>query len=320
MPAAIPPAIEVSGVTRRFGKLEAVKDLTFTAEQGRVTALVGPNGCGKSTLMLMLTALLAPNQGNIRVCGYDPLTQSEEVRRRIGWMPDQFGTWDNLTVREVLTTVGATYFLDRDDCRQRAEMLLELLDLSSLADESAHVLSRGQKQRLGLARALIHEPEVLVLDEPASGLDPASRRNLRRLVRQFAEQGGSVLISSHILAELEEMADAVVMMEHGTCVAQRQVRELAESSTLWRFSGLHEGMLREALSSLGAEPEKFVPIADSITGEAEAYVTVRDLRHAALLLQRLAEKDVQLVGSGPAHGRLESAFLKDSADREKGAL
>jgi ABC-2 type transport system ATP-binding protein len=204
--------IEAQGVRRAFGDVLAVDSITLTARPGEVTALIGPNGSGKTTLLLMLASLLVPDQGSIRVDGYDPVTQPMEVRARIGWMPDGFGTWDALTVREVLHTIAAAYRIPPDRARARTEELLHTVHLEDLGDRRARVLSRGQKQRLGLARALINEPSVLLLDEPASGLDPRSRIELRDVLRNLAAQGKTVLVSSHILTELQEVADRAVIV------------------------------------------------------------------------------------------------------------
>ncbi|BDA64424.1 hypothetical protein MANAM107_12580 [Actinomyces capricornis] len=205
-------------VSRFFGRFPAVQQLSLSVPSGSVTGLVGPNGAGKTTLLLMLAALLAPDSGTIRVAGFDPVSQPREVHRAVGWMPDAFGTWDSLTCAEILLTFADAQQMDRAASRQAAERMLATVHLQEMARQPARVLSRGQKQRLGLARALIHQPQVLLLDEPASGMDPRSRADLRALLRDLAGAGTTVLISSHILGELEEMVDGVVFMARGQAI------------------------------------------------------------------------------------------------------
>ena len=232
--------IEVQGVRRAFGDVLAVDSISLTANPGEVTALIGPNGSGKTTLLLMLATLLVPDQGAIRIDGLDPVTQPTQVRSRIGWMPDGFGTWDALTVREVLLTVAAAYRIAPDLARTRTDALLATVHLEDLADRRARVLSRGQKQRLGLARALVNDPSVLLLDEPASGLDPRSRIELRDVLRGLAAEGKTVLVSSHILTELQEVADRAVIVARGRSLeTQRLGDELALTATAsWRIDSL----------------------------------------------------------------------------------
>uniref|UniRef100_UPI0023F15E02 ABC transporter ATP-binding protein n=1 Tax=Actinomyces gerencseriae TaxID=52769 RepID=UPI0023F15E02 len=208
-------SIEVTDVTRFFGSTRAVWRMNMTVPAGAVTGLVGSNGAGKTTLLLMLAALLAPDTGSIKVAGLDPTTQSREVHRAVGWMPDAFGTWDSLTCTEILLTFAAAQGLDRATGQRRAIEMLSAVHLEDMAQTPARVLSRGQKQRLGLARALVHRPQVLLLDEPAAGMDPRSRADLRVLLRDLASAGVTVLVSSHILSELEQMIDGVIFMAHG---------------------------------------------------------------------------------------------------------
>src|SRR3954469_7864598 len=195
--------IVAQGVRRSFGDVVAVDGLDLEAPPGEVTALVGPNGAGKTTLLLVLTTLLVPDARAVRVAGHDPVTEPRAVRARVGWMPDVFGTWETLTCREVLSPVADAFRLPRATAAGRIDELLGLVHLEEFADRPTQVLSRGQKQRLGLARALVHDPSVLLLDEPASGLDPRSRIELRQIVRDLAAEGRTVLVSSHVLAELD---------------------------------------------------------------------------------------------------------------------
>ncbi|MBP2380258.1 ABC transporter ATP-binding protein [Brachybacterium sacelli] len=314
------PGILCEHVSRSFGAVHAVQDLSFAAPRGKVTALVGPNGSGKSTLMLMLASLLAPDSGRVLVHGVDPSQDSAAVRATVGWMPDQFGAWDSLRVSEVLEVMARAYFLPGEQIRSRVDELLMLMDLVPLAAQPAHVLSRGQKQRLGLARALVHRPEVLVLDEPASGLDPASRRRLLRVLRQVAEQGVTVLVSSHILSELEEMADHVVFLDAGHVVDSSSVRDLAERPRPWRIESLDVSALSRALGDLGVRHHGVVDPAQTSGGHAEALVDLPDEATASRLLRDLAGKDAAVVAFGPATGRLEAAYLASEAADREGAL
>lgn len=319
-PPAVEPGILAEHVSRAFGHVQAVHDLSFTAPRGAVTALVGPNGCGKSTLMLVLASLLAPDSGRVLVEGMDPAADSAAVRARVGWMPDQFGAWDSLRVTEVLEVMGRAYALPPARLRTRVDHLLELLDLVSLAQQPAHVLSRGQKQRLGLARALVHEPSVLILDEPASGLDPASRRRLLRVVRSAAADGATVLVSSHILGELEEMADHVVVMDRGRAVESASLRSLASRPRPWRIESLDDHALAAALAAVRVQHEPLRPRAETSSGHAETTVMLPDEATAARLLADLAAHGAQVVAFSPAAGRLETIYLASDASRREGAL
>lgn len=226
--------IIVQGVRRSFGDVHAVRGATLEAREGAVTGLVGPNGSGKTTLLLMLASLLAPDAGEIRIAGVDPVADAPAARALLGWMPDALGAWPSLTARETLRTTGRLYDLDAAAADRRAAQLLDEVGLADLADAPARVLSRGQKQRLGLARALVHDPRVLLLDEPASGLDPRARVDLRVLLRRLASEGRTILISSHVLSELEEVVDDAAYLVAGETVAPDRVAAAATRQRGWR--------------------------------------------------------------------------------------
>ncbi|WP_125776372.1 ABC transporter ATP-binding protein [Antribacter gilvus] len=299
--------IRAQGVRRAFGIVQAVADVDLVAEPGRVTALIGPNGSGKTTLLLMLAGLLQPDAGSIRIGGFDPVTESYAARSRTGWMPDVFGTWDSLTAREVLTTVAAAYRMDPAAGEARAAELLTLVHLGDLADAPAHVLSRGQKQRLGLARALVHDPEVLLLDEPASGLDPRSRVDLRILVRQLAASGKTVLVSSHVLTELDEMADDAVFISGGRTVATQSVTGATGEAREWRVTALDPAVLTTWLDGAGLtyRTEDGGAVVVRLAGDAAAATLLRDAITA----------DVPVVSLAPAGGVLEQAYLALEEER-----
>ncbi|MDJ1115573.1 ABC transporter ATP-binding protein [Microbacterium dauci] len=227
--------IVAEGVRRSFGQVHAVRDVTFQAPAGAVTGLVGPNGSGKTTLLLMLASLLAPDAGTIRIGGIDPVEDPAAARALLGWMPDSLGAWPSLTARETIAVTGRLSGLDRAASAARAAELLTTVGLDDLGDAPAKVLSRGQKQRLGLARALVHDPKVLLLDEPASGLDPQARVDLRILLRRLAAEGRTILISSHILSELEEVVDDAVFLLRGETVRADRIAEAATRARTWRI-------------------------------------------------------------------------------------
>jgi ABC-2 type transport system ATP-binding protein len=305
------PALHAASVRRAFGPMVAVADASLSLAPGSVTALVGPNGSGKTTLLLMLAGLLTPDAGEIRVQGMTYAQHGPDARRQVGWMPDTFGTWDSLTCLEVLTTFGAAYRLPAELARERALGLLQTVHLAEYTGAPAHVLSRGQKQRLGLARALIHAPGVLLLDEPASGLDPRSRVDLRRLVRSLADAGVAVLVSSHVLVELEEMVDDAVFLNRGQTV----VGSPAPAVARWRITTLDAGALLAWAASvrLPLTPDPDEPPGSP--GAGTFLVQLPDEMHAAALLRDTVTAGIPISRMAPAGGRLEQAYLALETER-----
>lgn len=322
------------GVHRAFGSVKAVDGMDLTAPAGQVTALVGPNGSGKTTLLLILATLLRPDGGTVRVAGFDPVTQPREVRARTGWMPDVFGTWETLTCREVLEVTADAYRVPRATRDARVGRLLELVHLDDLAERPTQVLSRGQKQRLGLARALVHDPQVVLLDEPASGLDPRSRIELRGIVRGLAAEGKAVLVSSHVLAELDEMADRAVLVSQGRTVAVQALAHGAGSVTGLVAGGTADGAAADA-DTAGAEPLAVLrrwrvraldeaALLAALAGRGLAHdppdrdgveLELAGEQAAAELLAALVGDGVPVVAFAPAGSALEQAYLSLSQER-----
>jgi len=298
------PGVVATGVRRSFGPVQAVRGIDLTARPGEVTALVGPNGAGKTTLLLVLATLLVPDAGAVTVAGFDPVTQPDEVRARMGWSPDVFGLYDNLTCREYLEFCGEAYRMSRPQARERARQLLVQIRLDDKAEAPVHTLSRGQKQRLGLMRALVHDPAVLLLDEPASGLDPRSRVELRALLRDLAGQGKAVLVSSHLLADLEELSDRVVFVDRGLTVGEHAIDALPANTAAhpWRLRALDADGLVAALDRLA------VPHGDPTPAGVD--VELAGDEAAADLLARLVRAKVPLVSCQPVGGHLEAAYLE----------
>jgi len=303
-------SIVVKNVARAFGEVKAVRDVSFVAEPGTVTALIGPNGSGKTTLLLMLASLLRPDSGTIRIAGFDPVADTAAVRSRLGWMPDLLGSWSALTVRATLETTARLYRMDAAMAVARAEELISLVGLEHLAAQPTRVLSRGQKQRLSLARALVHEPTVLLLDEPASGLDPQARVELRQLVRRVASEGTAVLISSHVLAELDEMADGAVYLRQGVTASAESVERTRSTVRPWRIRAADRAALESALLTTGVDASAIVVDRD------ELLVPLQGETAASALLTTLIAAGVAISTFAPAVGDLEHTYL----DLNRGGL
>jgi len=299
--------IVVDGVRRSFGSVAAVKDVTLRAEAGRVTGLVGPNGSGKTTLLLMLASLLQPDAGQIRLEGVDPVADPAAARSVLGWMPDSLGAWPALTTRETLVVAGRLYGMTKAQAALRADALISEVGLVELADAPARVLSRGQKQRLALARALVHDPCVLLLDEPASGLDPQARVDLRVLLRRLAADGRTILVSSHVLSELEEVVDDAVFLVAGESVGADRIARAAGRERSWRIRLVVDatagGELDRIAVALGREPQTLR--AD----RRDVLVPFASDADAAAALRTLVGANIPVLEFAPATGDLEHTFL-----------
>ena len=300
-------AVAVQGVWRRFGSAEALRGVDFMAAAGEVTGMVGPNGAGKTTLLLILATLLAPDQGLVRIGGHDPMPAPLAVRQIMGWVPDAFGFYDNLTSQEYLAFAGAARSLPIPAAKARATELLELVHLDGHAERQVHLLSRGQKQRLGFASALVHRPRVLLLDEPAAGLDPSSRLDFLRLVRQLATDGAAVIVSSHVLADLEQVADRVVFIDRGLNVGERRIGEQPSPAHRrhWRIHALDDAVLVQAIAALG--------LAGVVPGPDGVDVALDSDASVAALIAALVGAGVAVVSCAPIETSLEAAYFELTA-------
>jgi ABC-2 type transport system ATP-binding protein len=220
--------IETRDLTKMYGDLYALNRLNMKLDKGDVYGFIGPNGAGKTTTMRILATLLNPTWGEATVCGYSIYTGAKEIRRLIGYMPDFFGVYDDMKVIEYLEFFAAAYRIKGPARKQKCEQVLELVDLTYKRDALVTSLSRGMTQRLGLARVLLHEPQVLLLDEPASGLDPRARIEMRGLLKELRNMGKTILVSSHILPELADICNKIGIIERGELLFDGDVREAME--------------------------------------------------------------------------------------------
>jgi ABC-2 type transport system ATP-binding protein len=290
--ADAPVAVRTSALTKRFGPLVAVDKLDLEVPAGSIFGLIGPNGAGKSTTFSILASILAPTSGWVDVGGHDPARDPAGVRRLLGYMPDSLGVYDNLRVTEYLEFFAAAYRVPRRQWPGLLDGLLELVGLEGKREAMVDTLSRGMKQRLGLARALVHDPEVLILDEPASGLDPRARVELRGLLAELQSMGKTIVVSSHILAELEEMCSHVAIMQSGRLVASGEARRVRQN--------LRSG--RAVLVRLAGGEERRFTVAD-------------DDAQAALLHRLVATEGLPVVEFREAGG-LEEVFLEVTGEEE----
>ncbi|MBZ5638791.1 MAG: ABC transporter ATP-binding protein [Acidobacteriia bacterium] len=229
--------IEVRGLAKRFGETEALRGVSFGAARGEVVGFLGPNGAGKTTTLRILASYLAPDAGSASVCGFDVVGQPMDVRRRIGYLPEQPPVYTDHTVDEYLRFCAALRRVPRSRRRPAMDDVVERCGLGGVRHRLIGNLSRGYRQRVGLAQALVHEPEVLVLDEPTAGLDPQQIREIRNLIRSLGA-GRTVLLSTHILPEVAMTCDRAVIVHRGRVVAEEAVEALGGSS------GLEEAFLR----------------------------------------------------------------------------
>jgi len=228
------PVVDIQGLWVNYGRQVAVRNLSLTIPRGEVFGFIGPNGAGKTTTIKVLATLLRPTAGLVRVLGTNVMQSPQEVRRNIGYVPDSFGVYEDLTVGEYLLFFAAAYRIPWEKRAGTVKDVLALTDLSNTAEAQVDALSRGMKQRLSIARVLLHDPQLLLLDEPASGLDPRARIELRELLKELQRMGKTILVSSHILHELSQFCTRIGIIEAGQLVAEGSLMDIYRKLDLKR--------------------------------------------------------------------------------------
>ncbi|WP_018132809.1 ABC transporter ATP-binding protein [Effusibacillus pohliae] len=299
--------IRTVNLSKRFGKFTAVDELNLHIPAGSIFGFVGPNGAGKSTTMAILATLLQPTSGHAYVGGFDVVEHPAKVRELIGYMPDFFGVYDNLTVTEYLDFYAGAYNIPFEKRPALIADLLELVNLTQKADSYVDSLSRGMKQRLGLARCLVHDPQVLILDEPASGLDPRARIEMKEILKELRTMGKTILISSHILPELAEMCDTIGIIEHGRLLAVAPVNQIAAQVAGHRILRIR---LLDRLEAAKAILERSQDVAQVETDGNSLLVTFTgDDEGQVELLAQLVANGLPVLGFTQEAGNLEEVFL-----------
>lgn len=309
--------IEVRGLTKRYRRVTAVEGMSFDVPEGAIYGLIGRNGAGKTTTMRILATLLHPTAGSARVAGHDVLTEPGQVRRILGYMPDFFGVYDDLKVWEYLDFYAAT---EGVPTRRRPGLisdLLELVDLLPKREEYVDSLSRGMKQRLCLAHTLVHDPAVLILDEPASGLDPRARVEMRELLKELRTMGKTILISSHILSELSDLCSHIGIVEGGQMAVSGTIDEVMQARTRGRVLRLRLASGGPDLEALAVRLQREGTVRAATVSAPIVEVTLdADDQTLAGLLAALVREGYPVVSFAEQNNSLEDVFLQATAGDE----
>ena len=302
------PMIKLENVTKYYKTFPAVNHISFEIGKGEVFGFIGPNGAGKTTTIKMLATLMLPSEGRLTVGGFDVVTQPYDVRRIIGYMPDSFGVYEDLLAWEYLDYFAALYHLNPAQRKRAIDDVLELTDLTIKRNAQVMSLSRGMKQRLCLAKTLLHDPAVLLLDEPASGLDPHARIEIRELIRELCRMGKTVLVSSHILTELADFCTSIGIIEAGQVLAAGRIEDItAKLAGNVMIEITVKGDAAIALDVLAERPEVTRTTCDGRTIHAE-YTGQPD--EVDELLEYLINRGVRVLGFRRTEADLEDIFLK----------
>jgi ABC-2 type transport system ATP-binding protein len=311
---ATSPVVQVNGLTKRYGEFTALDSLSISVDAGDILGFIGPNGAGKTTTIRILVGLLRPTEGSASIAGADCVQEARKIKRLVGYMPDIFGSYDNMRVAEYLDFFGAAYGLGRRGRKKRIEEVLDTTGATYMKDLFVESLSHGMKQRVAIARTLLHDPQVLILDEPANGLDPQARIDMREILLQLADMGKTLIVTSHILPELARICNTVAIITHGKLRAfgtqadiMRQISQRRKFEVQLVDSEQLQAAGQVVTSSFGSEAE-----ADVTLSEAESIVRFdTDLpdQELAGILATLLDKGISVVQYREIPTDLEDAFL-----------
>jgi len=304
--------IAIENLTKVYGSRTALDHVSFEVPEREIFGFVGPNGAGKTTTLRILATLLEPTDGKAYIDGTDVTKDREKVHNRIGYMPDFFGVYDQLTVGEYLDFYAACYRQPKQRRQKIVDDLLALVGMTDRKNQLVDTLSRGLKQRVCLARALVHDPAVLLLDEPASGLDPRARVEMREILKELQGMGKTIVISSHILPELTELCTMIGIIDHGRMRATGSVRDVIERLTSGRRLRITVIEEKDAAMEILA-PLASIKHVESVNGTIEAEYE-GDERTASDILFALTEARIRVSSFTPVDGGLEDAFLRATSE------
>lgn len=306
--------LEIRDLYKRYGKFTALDGLNLEIGKGELFGFVGPNGAGKTTTMRIMAGLLKADSGSVKIDGIDAVTQPDKIKEKIGYMPDFFGVYDNLKAMEYMEFYASIYGIEGLEAKELCRDLMKLVNLEDKEDFYVDSLSRGMKQRLCLARSLVHNPELLILDEPASGLDPRARFEMKEILKNLSSMGKTIIISSHILPELAEMCTSIGIIEHGKMVIKGTVDDImarlsASNPLIIRFASGKQ----EAVRLLKENPE----VENiSIQEDSVAIGFKGGPEEEARLLYQLVSAGIGVCQFGREEGNLESLFMQITKEDE----
>lgn len=306
--------LEIVNLVKRYGKFTAVDQLSLSIQDGSIFGFVGPNGAGKTTTMKIMAGLLKATGGNVFINGTDVVADAKLLKERIGYMPDFFGVYDDLKVWEYMDFYAGTYYIPYRERPEIIQNLLEIVDLTDKKNAYVDSLSRGMKQRLCLARSLVHDPEILILDEPASGLDPRARVEMKEILKQLKTMGKTIIISSHILPELAEMCTEIGIIDRGKLVTQGSVNEIMRLLTQKRVVYVRPLEKMEELIKILQEQPGVEELVEN-TEDVEFNFTGED-RELAKILETAVKAEIPLLSFKEKDGNLEEIFMQVTGGEE----
>ena len=304
--------VEINNIRKEFGTVVAVKNVSFSVDKGQVLGLIGPNGAGKTTLLRILATVLRPTNGSVRLLGYDLAKEYLQIRKYIGFMPDFFNLYNDLTLRECLEFFARAYNVEQDLIPKRIDQILEYVDLENKRNSFIRHLSRGMVQRMGVAVLLIHEPDLLLLDEPASGLDPKARIQLRNVLNKLSSEGKTIIISSHILTELSGFCSHIAIMDKGNIKLHGAVEEIQQKnagSTKVNISVLEDCEKAVVLIKKFPDAKLITVENNNITVETD-----KGPEELAGLNTLLVKEGIKVVSFSEQKTDLEDLFMKISSE------
>lgn len=306
--------LKIENLQKSYGKHKALNGLNMEVKKGELFGFVGPNGAGKTTTIKIMTGLLKADAGQVWIEGMDALKDADRLKNKIGYVPDFFGIYDNLKVMEYMEFYASTYGLEGNDIREYCFLLIDKVGLAEKAEVYVDELSRGMQQRLCLARAMIHNPDILILDEPASGLDPRSRFEMKRILKELCGNGKTVIISSHILAELSEMCSSIGIIKNGRMVQQGSIEDIISAVNVENPLLIHvlnrPELVRECLRKN--------PLVKSVAIDGMEFQVIftGGKEEEAKLLEELITLKIEVVSYGRKRDNLESIFIEVTKDQK----